>query len=428
MNTRNIKYTIGGPESAPGTAAARTKVIPIRDLPGFRENAEKVEDPAIIGSNMVTGEYLGARDLNGAIPVSPRPCGGYGMMINSLLGQEGTPVQIGAVMRFRYKGAQASAKIVANTAADTLVSEIGDLGDEAADAAFGTTGSISLVDSATDTVTKLVAVINAYTHYDAELVTGVGATTAGNIVNITAAQGKGRWVYVFFSSADSGVYLHSWPVNLTNTQRATYSVQADGVHEDYLGTGVVFDQMSFSGALKAMVESEANAMGFSWTPDATPSVVALEAVDPFLYYDGSFSIDGTTQPFVRNVSVDVMNNGDADGFGMGSASRQFHSKGLFEATAQIQARYSADVYGLYAKVYNNAQAGMDMYFRTPRVLVESIHGLLIIEAPYCNVSDYEATDNNGVLDASINLRVINPPGAYGSPFRVSMITADSGAY
>jgi hypothetical protein len=428
MNTKNIKFTIGGPESSAGTVAARTKVLPIRDLPSFRDQAEKVVDPAITGLNMVAGEYLGALDLSGGLPLSPRPAGGFGMILNSLLGQEVAPVQIGAVARIRYNGAQPSAKIVANASTKKLISAIGNFGDETSDATFGTGGEIDLENASTDTVAKLVTVVNAYNNYNAEVVTGLGAVSAGSIVAITAEQGKGRWVYLYFTSADSGLYLHRFPTILTDSARPTYSVQGDGVHDNFVGVGVGVSQLTVSGALKAMVEAEATLQGFTWTPGAVASVVALEPVAPFLYYSGSFSINGVTQPFVRNVSFDISNNLDAEGYGMGSASRQYHDKGQFEVTSQVQLRYTADAYALYGQVQSNAQAGLDVYFKTPSAMTAGIHGLMVIEAPYCNVSSYEPTDNNGVLDASIDLRAIAPPGAYGSPFRISLITADAGAY
>jgi len=428
VNTRNMRWTIGGPESPIGSAESRTYVIPVREKPGFREQAEKLEDPAITGVNMVIGEYLGALNLNGGLPLSPRPCGGFGKIINSALGQEGTPTQIAAVVRIRYGGSEDSAKISASASGDTLTSEIGDDGDESGDAAFGTAGTIDLTDGATDTVTELVAVIDAYTHYEAELVTGSGDTDTADIVNITAEQGKGRWVYIYFSSADSGLYLHKWPVVLTNTARPGYSVQADGIHDNFLGTGVVFDSLSISGSLKALVEDDTNGLGFSWTGSQEASALELESVDPFLFYNGAFSINGVDQPFIRNIAVDISNNHNAEGYGMGSSSRQYHDKGMFNVTATIQAKYDSDIYALAALIESNAQAGMDVYFKTPAVLSGSIHGLLIIEAPYCNISDYEATDNGGALDASINIRVINKSGAYGDPFRITMITDDSAAY
>lgn len=428
MNTKNILFTIGGPETTAGDEAARTHVIPIREKPGFREQAEKAIDPAITGVNMAIGEYTVAKNLSGSFPLSPRPCAGFGKILNSLLGQEGTPAQIGAVMRIRYAGAEASAKISASAAGDTLTSEVGDLGSEAGDAVFGTAGVIDLTAIATDTVSELVAVIEAYAGYEAELVTGDGDIDAADIISITSAQAKGRWVYVFFTAAASGLYLHQWPVILTNGQRPTYSVQGDGIHANYLGLGVAIDQLTLSGALKAIIEAEATAMGFTWTPGEDASVVTLESVAPFLFYEGSFSVNGVTHPFIRNISIDAKNNGNAEGYGMGSASRQYHDKGEFGVDVTIQVRYSADVYALYAMIAANTQAGLDVYFRTPSVIAASLHGFLLIEIPYCNISDYDPQDNSGALDASINLKAVNPSGAYGSPFRVSMITADAAAY
>jgi len=433
MNTKNIKFTIGGPESPIGSEETREYVIPIRDKPDFWEQVEKITDPAITGVNMAIGEYLAAKDLNGGFPLTPRPCGGFGQIINSCLGQELTPTQIGAVMRFRYGGSEASCKVTAVTSADTLTSEVGALGSESGDTNFGTAGVIDLTDGATDTVTELVAVIAALDDYEAELVTGDGDTDAADIVDITSWQGAGRWVYVFFSSSTSGCYLHQWPVVLTDTARPGYSVQGDGLHENFIGLGVVFDQLSISGALKAMVEADATALGFTWTAGESADTTALETVDPFLFYNGSFSANGVTHAFIRNFSLDIMNNHNSEGYGQStdsdtSLSRQYHDKGEFSVTMQTQLRYSSDAYALYALITANTQAGVDMYFKTPSVLSGSVSGLMIIEAPYCNVSDYDPVDNSGALDAQVSLKVVNPPGGYGSPFRISMITTDSGTY
>jgi len=161
MNTNNMLFTIGGPESTAGTAVARTAVIPIRDKPTFRDQAEKVVDPAIVGNNMAVGEYLAARNLSGDFPLTPRPCAGFGKILNSVLGQETTPVQVGALIRIRYSGSEDSAKISASATGDTLTSDVGDVGSEAGDANIGTSGDIDLTDTGSDTVTDLVAVIDA---------------------------------------------------------------------------------------------------------------------------------------------------------------------------------------------------------------------------------------------------------------------------
>jgi len=431
MNTRNILYTIGGPETTSGIAVARTAAIPIRDKPGFREVAEKLDDPAIVGRNMISGEYLAARDLSGAIPLSPRPCAGLGMLFNSLLGQESTPTQIGAIVRVRYTGSDASAKISASASGDTIDSDTGVLGSESGDSNWGTAGSIDLTDTATDTVTELVSVIDGYTDYDCELVMGSGSVSTADILDITSAQAKNRWVYVFFSSATTSLYLHQWPVVLTNTERDTYSIQVDNIHDNFLAAGCVVDSMSISGALKAMIEAEAQILGMTYTGGQSASSVELENVDPFLFYDGSFSVGGVDQPYIRNISFDVSNSHNADGYGQGSASRQYHQKGMFEVTASLQCKYDANIFALRADIFDNDQSGLDVYFTTPGYIgtaSDLIKGFLLIEAPHCNISDYDPVDNGGVLDTMINLRVTNPIGDYGSPFRVSMITDDSAAY
>lgn len=428
MNTNNMLYTIGGPETEAGTAVARTAAIPIRDRPTFRDQAEKIVDPAIVGNNMAVGEYLAAQNLQGDFQLSPRPCAGFGMMLNSLMGQESTPDQVGALIRIRYSGSETSAKISASATGDTLTSEVGAVGAEAGDANFGTSGVLSMADAATDIVSEVVAVVDAYTDYECELVSGDGTTDAGLILNITEWQAKGRWAYVFFGSSTSGLYRHQWSVVLSNTERPVYSVQGDGIHDNFLGTGVVVDQLSLSGALKAFLEADATALGFTWTAGQTASTVELESVDPFRFYDGSFSVNGVTQAFIRNLSLNATNNHNADGYGMGSVSRQYQQKGMFDVTGSMTIRYSANTYALYAKVFDNTLCGMDVYFKTPSVIAESLHGILLVEAPYISISDYEATDNNGVLDADMNYRVLNPSAGYGSPFRITMITDDSGTY
>lgn len=431
INTRNMLYTIGGPETTAGTAVARTAVIPIRDKPSFREQAEKTEDPAITGENMPVGEYMIARDLSGGIPISPRPCAAMGMLINSLLGQESAPSQIGAVIRIRYSGSDASCKISADTTGDTLTSDTGALGSESGDENFGTTGDLDLTAVGSDTVAEVVSTVDAYDDYEAELVTGLGTLDAADIIDITSEQGKDRWVYVYFSSESTSLYLHQWPVVLTNTARDHYSIQADGVHDNFLAAGVVIDSMSMSGALKSMVEAEVQGLGMTYTGSETASSVTLEAVDPFIFYDGSFSIGGNTEPYIRNIGIEVNNNHGTEGYGMGSASRQYVDKGVFDVTVDLQTRHDTDIYTLRADIFDNDQSGLDIYFQTASYLgtaSDEINGLLIIEIPFCNISDYDIVDNNGVLDASLNLRAMNPPSQYGSPFRISMITDDSSAY
>jgi hypothetical protein len=138
--TNAIKYTIGGPEGTPGTAETRTHVIPVRSLPSLEDKVTKTADPAIIGRNMQAGMYPVAEDVNGNIPLSPRPCGAIGKIIRSMLGSYVAPVQIGACIRFRYTGADASQYFEGDGTANTVTSKTGARGAEAVDDAFGTPG------------------------------------------------------------------------------------------------------------------------------------------------------------------------------------------------------------------------------------------------------------------------------------------------
>jgi len=112
-SSKNIKYTISRPEFTPGTEEARKFVIPVTALGGLDKKVERGEDPAVVGSNMLAGEYPLAFDIGGPIPLSPRPCGGFAALLKSLLGREDIPTRIGGIMRVRYTGVSASCKLVA---------------------------------------------------------------------------------------------------------------------------------------------------------------------------------------------------------------------------------------------------------------------------------------------------------------------------
>ncbi|RPH37792.1 MAG: hypothetical protein EHM91_14615, partial [Planctomycetota bacterium] len=66
--------------------------------------------------------------MMGSLPISFRPFGGVGQILKGLLGTELAIIQAGACMRVRYTGAQASCKLLAATAGNTLNSKIGVLG------------------------------------------------------------------------------------------------------------------------------------------------------------------------------------------------------------------------------------------------------------------------------------------------------------
>lgn len=425
---KNLKYTIGGPEVTPGVAVAREFVLPIRALPGLDKAVQREADPAIIGSNMLAGEYPTADSIEGGIPLSPRPCGGFAQILKSLLGTEAAPVQIAGCIRVRYTGADASCKLIANTTADTLVSQTGDLGAEVNDAGFGTAGSIDLTAVGTDTLGELVTVIDGYANYEAEKVFGDDSTPAGDIIDVTT-QGKGKWAYLWFSAAAGGVYLHKFTADLSDAERPAYTLQADGFQSNFLRPGCVVNQLTLQAALKAFLQGEAEMMGMSETDGEAASGLTLEDVDPLVFHKGDLSLGSKEYTYTRKIDLTVTNNhvGDA-GYGFGSISRQAHQKGEFAITGSLQLRLDADSYAERAKLTTGAMVALSYYFYGSNYAAD-LPQLMLIELPHCVISAASFTENNGVIDISLELKAVSPKGTvYDVPVTISMLTKDSGAY
>ena len=427
-----IKYTIGGPETTAGTAVARTAVIPIRGLPGLTSTIEKTADPAIVGSNMITGKYRMSGDVSGPLPLALRAVPGAGKLFNSLLGQESAPTQVAAAIKIRYTGSDASCKISASASGDTLDSDTGTFGSESGDSNFGTGGSIDLTSSATDTVGELVSTINGYSDYDCEKLFGGDAVDAAEILDITSKQAKSGWVVVYFGSAASGVYLHQWEVVLTNTERPTYSIQGDGLGDDFLWAGCVVDSLSMSGAMKAMIEAEASVLGMTETTSGvTASSVSLEDIDPLTFTDGSVTIGEIEYTYARNFALQFNNNHNADGYGMGSIYRQYQEKGIFAATGNIQVRMDSDAIAEKDNVDSTDLVAIFLQFQGPDddELATDIPALLWVELPYCSIDGFEFPENSGVVDANIPFEAVDKKGSpYNHAVTVSMLSDDSAAY
>lgn len=428
--TKNIKATIGGPETTAGTAVSREYVIPLAGVPSLRAAAEKAEDPVIVGANMTRGMFTMAKNAGGSLPLSPRCCGGMGQLLNGLLGQESSPTQIAACIRVRYTGDEDSAKISASASGDTLTSEVGDLGSESGDTNFGTSGDIDLTAASTDTVGELVSVINAYDDYDCEKVFGSDSIDAADIVEITAGQAASRWVYVWFSSSSSGYYRHTWPVVLTNTDRPVYSVQLDGMHDNYLYDGVMVNAMTLSAALKGMMDGSAEVLGFEETGSQSASALSIEDVKPLIFSQGSLSLGEYEFTYTRNVEINLTNNADPEGYGMGSLWRQYHRKTNFGTSGRMAIRYDANVYGFRSGMFNDAVVGLSFYFKanTDFDSTNDIPQIILVEVPYAQLTVHQEQENNGVLDVSLEFTATNPDNEHSDPITVSMITDDSGAY
>lgn len=316
MASLNLIKCAVGLESTAGTVVPRAYRLQITGNPGLDSAISRERDPAISGENMATGFYT-TRILNGGpVPISWRPSPGCILAAYSALGGT-TPVsngtQIGACIRIRYTGSSPSCKISANTSGDTLSAAIGTYGAEVADSNFGDYGDIDLTDGSTNTVGKLVTVIHAYDDYEAEKVFGADAVDAADIIDITAAQAKNGWAYVWFSSTTSGAYRYKLAAHIGTTERPTLSVQIDERSANEVYGGCVVDQLAIEAALQGFVSATATMQAFAEyadhtvTGDITSGDATVKNVDtrnliPAMTVTGSGIQDSTTISSITTVA------------------------------------------------------------------------------------------------------------------------------
>ncbi len=433
-NKLGVKYTLGK-ETTAGTAVNRTIALPIRDIGSLDRDINKIEDPVIVGQGMASGEFAVSADVKGSIPLSPRAGPGFGSVLKGIFGTEATPVQIIGVVAMRYIGASASCKVVTDVSAKTITCSKGALGAESADADFGTAGVLTLTSATVDTMTELVAVINGYTaKYEAVLLTGDGAATITSVASITAAQGKGKWVYLFITGAASGAYVHPFTLDLTaGSELPTFSLQRDGFQDNYLYDGCVINTLSMSGALKGAVEAECEVIGMKETIGQSASTVALSGAKPLIFGGGKTYINGTLYNFTRKFSLKIDRGGNADGYGQSTLDRAYHQKGVAKVEASASLRLDAVSILERPKV----EAGLAAPFQVVMVGAEakkvgtsSVAEMLIISMAASEVSSFKATANGDQIDVDIGFKAYNPATAtdYDAPVSAWLITADSGAY
>jgi hypothetical protein len=425
---QSVKYTIGK-ESTPGTAVARAAVLPIRDIGGLDREIAKKEDPLIAGLSMASGEYAVSADVKGPIPLSPRPCAGFGHVLKGVFGSEGTPAEIVGVVRMRYTGTSDSCKITTDLSGKTINSKIGVAGAEANDAAFGTSGTLTLTAITVDTLAELVSVIDAYANYEAVLVTGSGAALITSVVGVTM-QAKGKWAFLFLTAAGSGLHHHRFYPDLAiGSERATYSIQRDGFQDNYLYDGNALDSLEMSAALKADVEGTLNVLGMEETAGQVASVLAIPSAKPFLFGGGFTSIAGVKYAYVRKHSVKIANNHNADGYGQDSLDRAYHQRGKFAVEGDMTLRLDATSILERAKAVSGEITAIQfLYFEAEAS--GNVRSLMLIEMPYAEISTVTNEANGDSLDISLKFKAFNPGLAtnYEPPITVHILTSDSGAY
>jgi hypothetical protein len=332
-----------------------------------------------------------------------------------------------------YTGAEDSCDItvVATDESEAISAESGTLGAEEDETAFGTSGTYDLTASANDTVAELVALIDADTGFACEKVWGADACTTDDPVAITHAQAKNKWVYIFFGLADTGAYLHQFTAGLTATERASFSVQVDGMQTNQLFSGAKVDAMNLSAALKGMAEGSATILGTTFDDDTiSASALTLPDVDPMIFANGDFYFGASNyNSIIQDISLDIANNHNAEGYGVGSTDRVKLYKGRFDASGSFTSTLDATTYALKEKVIDNTKYALSLYFYG-KVIADSVREFALIEMPYVLLSSSDDSDNSGIIDTAFEFRAVNPPGSYNydDAFKISIVTTDSAAY
>lgn len=432
-NKQNVLYTIGKEAAeTPGTAVPRVAVLPIRDIGSLDRDIIKKEDPLIAGLGMAAGEYPVAGDVKGAIPLSPRPCAGWGHVLKGALGSEGTVSQAIGALRIKYTGSEASCKITTSLSAKTINAKIGALGSEANDTNFGTAGTLTLTDITVDILAELVAVINAYTDYEAYLVTGAGTNAIVSVVD-GIFQAKAKWAFLWLTGTGSGAYIHKLTLDLAvDSQRPTYSIQKDGFGDNYLYKGDVMDKLSMKAALKGDVEADLDVLGMTEESGITASSLDAPSGKPYKFGGGFTALGGTKYSGVRNHSISIANNHAQDGYGQDTIDREYHEKGKVVAEAALTLRLDAVSILERAKAELGTKVPMQLlYFEVENTFALGVTALMFIETPYSEISETPKPAANGdALNLDIKLKAFNPGTAtdWEPPLTIVLLTSDNAAY
>ena len=437
---KNTKWTIGGPELAAGTAHAMEYVIPIRGSVAPMRKPGRMADPAIIGSNMDVGDYLASDNVAGSLPLTPRCVPGFGKLVKSLLGTESTHIHIAALIRVRYTGASASCKITASSAGNTLVGLVGVAGSE------GASFSLDLTAAGNDTVGELVAVVEALADYECQKVFGDNAaSTKGNLIVSRVTQAKNKWAYIWVSGTGNA-WERDWTVDFTGAQRPTYSIQGDGYEDEFAYTGAMVDKLKISGALKSFIEADADVLGFAESIGAGASALTLEDRPPLFFYDGNISFNSSVTPgttgdyaaYIRNISIEIANNSNPEGYGQGSVGRQYHEVGFFSVSGDLTLKLDAVTYLHRAAIFASPSTtgALSLYFKTTASIVASggagdtgIPEMLLIEIPWVQLSDFTFAEDGGRYTANVKWKAIYAKGTvWDVPLTISMVSADDLAF
>ncbi len=416
------KLVVGGPETELGTAVARTDRLPITGMVEVVKKASRAPSEVLTGRGTVRGNYIDSIDLTMDIPLELQATKATGKLIVSNVGQDlATPVQVMGAVRLSYTGAEPSCKITVTST--TVTAKVGALGAESDDANFGTAGVYTFAAIGAD-----VTAMGTHASYTCTKLFGANlATTDGKGYAIAAAQAAGNSVVIYFTSADSGIYLHRFVPVLANTERPTLTFQADGtgLTNDVL-SGAVVDSLAFSADLKGRASLTASVMGTASSTD-TATAVALSLNKPMKFSGASFFLAGISQAFIKNFSATIANNHDGDeGFGAGSVYKQDHAKGMFAVTGTTSVRSTTTTEVEYAKRITETTSSMLAVFQGDN-LATDIPETILLRIPHIEIIDATKSAGGVGLDTELTWEAVDPQ-SYDDILTVDMLTTDSAKY
>jgi hypothetical protein len=420
------KATIGGMETTLGTAVARTDRIALTDFSYLQVKPNKTAKDIITGRNTTAGFDIDSIDCSAELATNLAANRSTAMLLHSLAGVRMPAVQVGCGILVTYTGSEASCRISATTSA--ISAAVGDLGDESADAAFGSAGSITLSGMTAD---DLVDAVNACEGYEASLLYGDPATPSATAVDVTGTQAKGRQAVLHFTSTTSGVYLHVFRPNFTASEHPTVSIQMDGVGENQLGSGAVVDTATFSGDLKARLKATWSLMLTKVAGGQTASSTTLTEADKdgMKFSEGLTFIGGKRFCYTKNASVTVANNHSTDeGYCQGSLERHHHVRGEFSVTGSLtlvvqDATENPGSETERAKILSNAVSSL-LLVNSGRTLAEGTKALVLIDLPTIQYTEGGKSAGDQQLEQSLSFTAIDTE-SYDDLLRIHLLSADA---
>lgn len=411
------KASIGGPETNKGVAVARTARLPITAMAYVQETPTKTPNEIITGRNSTNGYSVDAIEYACELSTAMGANKAFAMLLDSCLGRSSASVQVGAGIGVAYIGEAKSCKLVV-TASD-IKAYAGAYGKEILDTSFGTNGTLAL----TGTVEALVSTINGCPSYNAYVLAGSGSATASAAVPVATAQAKNHGVPIWFSSPDSGVYLHSFKPNNTNTENPTYTVQFDGVGRNEVGPGAMVNSATFSGDLKAKMAATWSLvlLGLENAVAETTTQMGDAEMESMKFSEGSTYIEGKRLCYIKNISLTVSNNVSSDdGWCQGSLKKKEHVRGAFAVTGSATLTLTDETQEQVDAVMSNAVTSLQAV-HTGRILSGSLKSMVMFDISTMQYTSYSKSAGDATVDLSLELEAVDGM-AYDDFFQVQMLS------